>query len=120
MLCENPVLDSKNVRRDPIDRPADAGESAVHDDEISVGHNDARLVPECRRQPFDEIEESLAPRLDVSTVLDVARRPIPLGLGVIPPVEQRFERLEDELLVSRFFDVRHIYFFRYDAIRNKR
>jgi len=40
---------SKNVRGDPIDRLAKAGESAMHDDEISVGHNCARLISKCRR-----------------------------------------------------------------------
>src|SRR6185436_11361606 len=49
MLCENSVLDSKNVRGDPIDWLAKAGESSLHDDEISVGHNCARLIPECGR-----------------------------------------------------------------------
>ena len=49
MLNENSILDSKNVRGDPIDRLAKAGESAMHDDEISVGHNCARLIPKCRR-----------------------------------------------------------------------
>ena len=45
MLHENSILDWKNVRGDPIDRLAKAGESAMHDDEISVGHNCARLIP---------------------------------------------------------------------------
>jgi hypothetical protein len=99
MLNENSILDSKNVRGDPIDRLAKAGESAMHDDEISVGHNCARLIPKCRRQPFDEIEQSLAPRLDVSAVLDVARRPVSFGRDVVPLVEKCVEGLEYECLI---------------------
>src|SRR5258708_38584810 len=47
MLRENSILDSENVRGDPVDGLTNAGESAVHDDEIYVGHNDAQLVSEC-------------------------------------------------------------------------
>ena len=72
----------------------------MHDDEISVGHNYARLIAEYRRRRFDEIEQSLAPGLDVSAVPDVVRRPIRLGLGVISFVEESVERFEDSDLVS--------------------
>src|SRR5437763_1343816 len=52
MFHEDSILDSKNVRRDPIGRCAETRESAMHDHEISVSHNDARLIPECWRQSF--------------------------------------------------------------------
>src|SRR5271154_6813968 len=84
MLRKNSVLNSENVRGDPIDGLTEAGESAVHDHHIALGHNYTRLIPECLRQTFDEVKQSLAPRLDVSTVLDIARRPISLGFSVIP------------------------------------
>ena len=100
VLDENPILDSQDVHHDPISGLAESGESAMHHDEISVGHDDARLIPESWRQPFDEVEQPFAPLLDVSTVLDVARGPILLGFGVIPFVEKRVERFEDQGLVS--------------------
>ena len=99
MLYENSIFDSKNVGGDPINRLAKAGESAMNDDEIFVGDDDAGLVLECRREAFDEVEESFAPGLDVSAVLDVVGRPVSLGLGVIPSVEKRIERFEDQRLV---------------------
>jgi hypothetical protein len=49
MLHENSIVDSENVRGDPVDRLAKAGESAMNDDKISVGHNGARLIPKRRR-----------------------------------------------------------------------
>src|SRR5882762_10152877 len=49
MLRENSILDSQNVRRDPIDALAETGESTMHDDEISVSYNYARLMLQCRR-----------------------------------------------------------------------
>src|SRR5271168_1994374 len=103
MLDENSIFDSKNVGGDPIDRLAEAGKSAMYDDEISVGHDDAWLILESRRETFGEVEQPFAPRLDVSAVLNVAGRPITLGFCVIPPVEQRVERLEDQSFVSRCF-----------------
>jgi hypothetical protein len=91
---ENSILDAKNVCGDPIDGLAEAGESAMNDNEISICHNCARLIPERGRKTFDEVKESLAPRLDVSAVLDVVGRPISLGLGVISFIEERVEGLE--------------------------
>src|ERR1700722_14581846 len=75
MLHEYSILDSKNVRSDPIGGLAEAGESAMHDGEISVRHDHAWFIPKSRWQTFDEIEQSLAPRLDMRAVLDVAVRP---------------------------------------------
>src|SRR5258705_8991035 len=117
MLRENSILDSENVRGDPVDGLTNAGESAVHDDKISVGHNDARLILQRWRKTFDEVKQTLAPRLDVSAVLDVARRPISLCFGVVPTVEERIESLEDQALVSQSIGVSHLFSF---EIRNLR
>jgi hypothetical protein len=38
----------------------------------------------------------------MSTVLDIGGRPETLGCGVVPLVEERVERLQDERFVLRF------------------
>src|SRR5689334_16458974 len=48
MLHENSTFDSKNVRGDPVDRSAKAGEPAVDNDEVTIRHDDAGLVLERR------------------------------------------------------------------------
>src|SRR5882757_4721561 len=58
MLHEKSILDSKNVRGDPVGRPAKAGESAVDNDEVTIRHDHARLVRERWRQTPDEAEEA--------------------------------------------------------------
>jgi len=80
MLHENSIFDSKNIRRDPIDGLTNAGESAVHDDEISVSHNYARLISECWREIFDEVKQSLATRLDVSRCAECSAKTNIAGL----------------------------------------
>src|SRR5438552_4138137 len=44
MLDENSIFDSEDVGGNPIDRLAEAGEPAMHNDKISVGYNCARLI----------------------------------------------------------------------------
>src|SRR3984893_1360480 len=51
---------------------------------------------------LDKFEEPLAPRRDMSTVLDIGGRPETLGHGVVPLVEERVERLQDERFVLCF------------------
>ena len=73
MLGENAVGDAHDVCRDPVRRPAMTRESSVDDYEIAFGHNHTRLVPERRRNAFYKIEQTLAARLNVRTVLDIVR-----------------------------------------------
>src|SRR3984893_6061716 len=54
------------------------------------------------RRGLDKFEEPLAPRRDMSTVLDIGGRPETLGGGVVPLVEERVERLQDERFVLSF------------------
>src|ERR1700730_11469066 len=54
------------------------------------------------RRGLDKFEEPLAPRRDMSTVLDIGGRPETLGRGVVPLVEERVERLQDEHFVLCF------------------
>jgi hypothetical protein len=48
------------------------------------------------RRSLDKFEEPLAPRRDMSTVLDIGGRPETLRRGVVPLIEERVERLQDE------------------------
>ena len=48
---------------------------------------------------LDKIEQSLATRFDVSTVLDIVRRPILLRSRVVPLVKQGVEGVEHECFV---------------------
>src|ERR1700730_9707996 len=54
------------------------------------------------RRGLDKFGEPLAPRRDMCTVLDTGGRPKTLGRGVVPLVEERVERLQDERFVLCF------------------
>ena len=60
------------------------------------------LVMQLFRRGLDKFEEPLAPRRDMSTVLDIGGRPETLGRGVVPLVEERVERVQDERFVLCF------------------
>src|ERR1700737_1189650 len=99
MLDQNAILDANDVRRDPVHGKAEIREPSVHDDEISFGHDRSWLVFERWRKAFDEIEQALAARRDMSAVLDVTWRPKLLSRSVVALVEQRVEGFQDKLLV---------------------
>ncbi len=87
VLDQNPVLDTKNVRCNPIHRSTETAKSAVHDHEISVGHDRSRFVLERWRKALDEIEQAITARRDMSAVLDVVGRPKLLGGRIVAFVE---------------------------------
>src|SRR5579862_7779597 len=102
MLDERAILNAYDIGCDPVPRQSEPRESPVHNDEIAVGNDCARLVLESRREALDQVHQTLAARLDVGTVLDVFRRPVALRGLVVALVEQRVERLKNERLVSNF------------------
>ena len=53
---KNAILDSKNVRRDPVHWLTETRESPVHDDEITIGHNHSRLILQRWRDAFNEVK----------------------------------------------------------------
>src|SRR5262249_14449347 len=73
--------------------------SPVNNHEVSVGDNRAGLILERRRKAFNQIEQSIAARRDVSAVLDIVRRPKFLSRGVVTFVEQRVEGLQNYSVV---------------------
>jgi hypothetical protein len=62
MFGQHAVGDAHDVGGDPVSRTSNAGETAVDDDKIAFGHDQARLVSERRRSSLDEVEETFAAR----------------------------------------------------------
>src|ERR1700732_1902189 len=71
-------------------------------DIVAAGDDQRVLVMQLFRRGLDKIEEPLAPRRDMSTVLDIGGRPRALARGVVPVVEERVERPQDERFVLCF------------------
>ena len=82
MFCENAVRQPYDVDGDERAR-SDSGEATVQEDEVSLGDDQAVLVVKFGGQGLDQFEKPFATRRDVSTVLDVFRRPISLGCLVV-------------------------------------
>src|ERR671914_2717486 len=74
----------------------------MDDYEISIGHNRSRFILQCWRDTLNEVEQALATRRDVSTMLYVFGRPIALSRYVVTLVEQRIESFEDKCFVFLF------------------
>jgi hypothetical protein len=68
----------------------------VEHDIVAVGDDRGVIVMQLFRRSLDKFEEPLAPRRDMSTVLDIGGRPETLRRGVVPLIEERVERLQDE------------------------
>jgi hypothetical protein len=73
MLDEDSVLDAHDIRGNPIHRSTETAESAVHDHEVSLGHDRSRFVLQRWRDALDKVEKTLAARRDMSAVLNVVR-----------------------------------------------
>src|SRR5260370_14359740 len=101
MLDQNAVLDANDVRRNPVHREAEVRKSSVHDDEIPFSQNRSGLIFESRRKAFDEIEQALTARLNMSAVLDVVGRPIALSSSVVSLIKQRVESFKSKRFVFR-------------------
>ena len=102
MLDENSILQANDVRRDPVRWQSDVGESAMNDDIVATCKNPARLIAKRRGRGLGEIEEAVTTGRNMGAVLDVVGRPVPLGRGIVAPVEQCVECFEDAFLVFRF------------------
>jgi len=77
--------------------------SAVHDHEVSFGHDYSGFVLQCWRDALDETEQTLTTGCDMSAVLDVIGLPILLGSSIVAFVEERVKSLKNEGLI--FFPV---------------
>jgi hypothetical protein len=88
VLDQNVILDAHNVRGNPIHRSTETANSPVHDHEVSLSDDRSGLVFQGWWDALDEIEETVAARLDMSAVLNVVRGPVPFGRCVVPFVEE--------------------------------
>jgi hypothetical protein len=102
VLDQNPVLDANDVGCDPVHRLAEARKPSMDDYKISIGHNRSWFILQCWRDALNEVEQALATRRDVSTVLDVFGRLIALSCYVVTLVEQCVESFKDKRFVFLF------------------
>src|SRR6266404_6174947 len=107
MLDENAILDTNDVRRNPVHRLAEARKSSVHDHKVFFGHNRSRFVLQRWRDALDEIEQTLTTRCDMSAVLNVVRGPVALGRYVVTFVEESVKSLKNECLMFFLFSPAH-------------
>jgi hypothetical protein len=98
VLYEHAIGNADDVGCDPVPWSPIARKSAVDDHEILIGENHTGFIPQRRRHAPDQTEQSLASRWDVGAVLDVVRRPEPLGGLVVPLIEKRVERFSTNAL----------------------
>src|SRR6266481_2377327 len=91
MFNENSLFDPENIRCDPIDWQADPREAPVNDHKITVSHDQPRFILERGREALDKGKQPFSPRCDMRTMLNVVRRPIPLGLRIIAPIKKDVE-----------------------------
>ena len=99
MFGKTVVLDPNHVRGNPGDGPTIAREAAVDDDVVTFREDELMLVTQAVGRAPDQIEQTVAARFDVRTVLDVALRPKAAGRIVVALVEQGVEGFQDEGLV---------------------
>src|SRR5467141_3049527 len=76
MFDQKAVLDTNNVRGNPIHRSTEVAKSPVNDQEVTLGDDRSRFVPQRGRKALDELEESFSAGFNVSAVLDIVRGPI--------------------------------------------
>src|ERR1700739_1710593 len=99
MLDQKAILDTNDVRHNPVHWQACARIATMHDHKISLSHDRSGFVLQRWRDTFNELEQTLAARLYGRAVLGVDRRPVAFGRSVVPFVEESVKSLEDEGLV---------------------
>src|SRR5882672_8869614 len=73
MLDKNSVLNAHDIGGNPIHRGSEIAKSPVHDHQVSLSHDRSRFVLQRGWDALDQIEETIAARLDMSAVLNVVR-----------------------------------------------
>jgi hypothetical protein len=107
MLRKQTISDAYDVGCDPAAGSSMTREPSVDDHDLLFGDDCTVFVSQRRRYALDQIEEGAAPRRDMRAVLDVFRRPVPLGGLVISLVEERIECIKYQRFVvsSTVFDI---------------
>jgi len=109
MFDQKAVLDTNNVRGNPIHRSTEVAKSPVNDHEVALGDDHSRFVPQRGRKTLDKLEESFYAGFNVSAMLDVVRGPISFSRYVVTLIEQRVESLKDKRFIFRFGCLTHFY-----------
>jgi hypothetical protein len=91
MFDKDSVLNAHNIGGNPIHRSTETTKSPVHNHEVSLSHDRSRFELQRWWDALDEIEETIAARSDMSTVLNIVRRPETLSGYIVTLVEQRVE-----------------------------
>jgi hypothetical protein len=107
MLDKDPILNPENVRRDPVRGRPESRKTAMDDDEVTVRHDEAGLVLQRQREVLDEVKQAFAAGSNVRAVLDLCRRPVALGRGIISFVEKGVKGLKDKCPIPLLFRLTH-------------
>src|ERR1700722_12833163 len=99
MLREFAGFDTHNIGGDPIHGSTEIAESTVHDHEVSLSQDGPSFVFQCWRDVLDEIEQTLATRRNMSTMLNVVGRPKSFCGRIVALVEECVQRFQNEGLV---------------------
>src|SRR6266849_9580230 len=102
MRRDYPGLDAHNGCNNPIHGRTETAKSLVHEHGVCLGHDRSQFVLQRWWEALDQVNYTLAARLDVGTVLNVVRRPEALRSRVVALVEQRVECHQNQRLVSCF------------------
>src|SRR5258708_21904644 len=87
VLGEDAVLHADQVHDDPVRLAPETGEPTANHHQISIDHDQLRLVPQRRWQATDKCEQPVAPRRDVRAVLEVFRGPERFGGRIIALID---------------------------------
>src|SRR5437868_15547777 len=79
----------------------------MHDDVVALRDDKLVFVTQALGGVADQIEKSLATRFDVSTVLNIVRRPKALSGRVVPLVKQCVEGVEHQRFVFLLYRLTH-------------
>jgi hypothetical protein len=80
----------------------------VDNDVVALRDDELMFVTQRVGCVADQIEQSIATRFDVRTVLNVVGRPIPFSCFIVPLVKQRVESLEHKCLILFLFGWVHL------------
>src|ERR1700693_4778802 len=99
MLQEKAVLNDEHVCGNPVARATVSRETAVQHHVVILRKNQRVLIAQGRGRRPNKVKESVSTGRDVSTVLNIARRPELLCPDVVALVEECLKRLQYDLLI---------------------
>ena len=79
----------------------------MYDDVVAFRDDKLMFVAQGVGRVADQIEQSIATRINVCAVLDIVRRPIPFSCLIVALVKQRVERFEYQRLIFLLYCLIH-------------